>query len=88
MVTQLRGEPVLWAGRPDAGVLFGRGDLLLVPLTVLWGGFAVFWNVMVWRGHAPVFFRLWGIPFLLVGLYVTLGDFSSNGTGSDGLSTP
>ena len=66
---------MLWAGRPDSGVLFGRGDLLLVPFTVLWGGFAVFWNVMAWRGHAPVFFRLWGIPFLLAGLYVIVGRF-------------
>ncbi len=64
------------ASRPmAAGVLFGRGDLLLVPFTVLWGGFAVFWNVMAWRGHAPVFFRFWGIPFLLVGLYIIVGRF-------------
>jgi len=75
MLTQLRREPMLWAGRPDAGVLFGRGDRLLVPFTVLWGGFAVFWNVMAWRGHAPVFFRWWGIPFLLAGLYVIVGRF-------------
>jgi len=75
MLSQLRREPMLWAGRPDSGVLFGRGDLLLVPFTVLWGGFAVFWNVMAWRGHAPVFFRLWGIPFLLAGLYVIVGRF-------------
>jgi len=72
---QLRGEPLLWSGRPDPRVLFGRGDLLLVPFTVLWGSFAVFWNVMVWRTHAPIFLRLWGIPFLLVGLYVIIGRF-------------
>ena len=75
LLDQLRGEPLLWSGRPDSTVMFGRGDLLLVPFTLFWGAFAVFWNVGVWRSHAPIFFRLWGIPFLLVGLYVIVGRF-------------
>jgi hypothetical protein len=75
LLTQLRGEPLLWSGRPDPNVLFARTDLLLVPFTLLWGGIAIFWNVMAWRGHAPVFFRLWGIPFLLVGVYLIAGRF-------------
>lgn len=75
LLAQLRGEPLLWSGRPDPNVLFARNDLYLVPFTLLWGGFAIFWNVMVWRGHAPVFFRFWGIPFLLIGIYLIAGRF-------------
>jgi len=75
LLSQLRGEPLLWTGRPDPKVVFARTDLFLVPLTFLWGGFAVVWNVGVWREHAPVFFRLWGVPFLLRGGYLIAGRF-------------
>lgn len=70
-------ETVLWQGRPDQrayiwqnypGFIFGLFFL----------GFVVFWNAMVWF-HMPedgpgLLFRLWGIPFLLVGLYITFGQ--------------
>jgi hypothetical protein len=75
MLAHLRGEPPLWTGRPDARVWLGQADLLLVPMTVVWAGFAVFWNVMAWRGRAPVPFRLFGIPFLLIGAYLVVGRF-------------
>ena len=75
LLTQLRGEPLLWSGRPDPSVVFARTDLFLVPFTLLWGGFAIFWNVTIWRGHATVFLRFWGIPFLLIGVYLIAGRF-------------
>ncbi len=49
-----------------------------MPFTLFWAGFTVLWNVMVWRGHAPVFFRIWGIPFLLAGVYAVIGRFFLN----------
>lgn len=58
-----------------AGVIFRPIDKLLVPFSLVWGGFALFWNVGVWSADAPIPFRLFGLPFLAIGVYVTVGRF-------------
>lgn len=69
------GERVLWHGQPNDGFSFRPVELFLIPFSVLWGGFAVFWNVSVWSTDAPLFFKLFGLPFLIIGLYVIFGRF-------------
>jgi hypothetical protein len=77
----LSGERILWTGQPKQGAAFGPRDFLLIPFSLVWGGFAIIWNAMVWlapfdAGSDPGwFFRLWGIPFLLVGLYIMVGRY-------------
>ena len=75
----LKDEKILWAGQPDTKVLFALADFFLVPFSFLWGCFAIFWKATTLYaataspktdGAAFVWtFPIFGIPFVLVGLY-------------------
>src|SRR5215213_1278885 len=69
------GEQLLWSGQPKRGLHLRATDTFLIPFSLLWAGFAVFWESGVVRGGAPFFFILWGIPFVCVGVYITVGRF-------------
>jgi hypothetical protein len=69
------GEQLLWCGRPDPAVLFGPGDLTMIPFSILWLTFAIFWESGVIRSGAGPFFTIWGIPFLAIGSYAVVGRF-------------
>lgn len=76
------GERILWAGQPLPGLRFTSADIFLIPFSFAWLGFSIFWTVMAFRitdGNAPapvkILFPLFGVPFILVGLYLAVGRF-------------
>src|SRR5262249_44893360 len=76
-------EKILWAGQPNTRVIFHKEDLYLIPFSLFWGGFAIFWEAGVagyWgsgtrSGNPWAFGMVWGIPFVIIGQYLIWGRF-------------
>jgi len=68
-------EKLLWCDKPKGGILFRTSDVFVVPFSILWCGFAFFWEFGVSNSGAPFFMMIWGIPFMCVGLYFVFGRF-------------
>lgn len=70
----LPGERVIWSGRPATGLVFTPRDAFLIPFSVLWLGFAIYWilGVLDYGGGA---FILFGMAFVSLGLFFCVGRF-------------
>ncbi len=76
-------ETLVWTGRPKQGVILRRLDALLIPFTLVWASlsFFIFLGVLgaafvdgAFRAVA-LFPLLFLTPFLLAGVYITVGRF-------------
>jgi hypothetical protein len=58
-------EHILWAAVPSPWRIWWS-SAAIVPFALFWNGFVVFW---IWgAAHASVWFALFGLPFLVVGM--------------------
>jgi len=69
-------ERILWSGAPAQGLLLTSRDIFLIPFSLVWCGFVVFWLYSASQGRAPLFFHLWGAMFLCIGLFFAVGRFA------------
>jgi hypothetical protein len=69
------GEQLIWCGRPDPSVIFVPADIIAVPFTLVWLGIALAWEAGTQAIAAPPAFRLLGVPFVLIGVYLVAGRF-------------
>ena len=78
------GERLVWSGRPRGGIRFREADIFVIPFSLVWCGFAIFWEIMASRPVAAgrggpwnvaFAFPLFGVPFVLIGLYFVFGRF-------------
>jgi len=57
-------------------VVVRGSDAFAIPFSLLWAGFSVFWLVSAAQSGAPLPFVLFGVPFVLVGIYIVVGRFA------------
>lgn len=67
------GERLIWTGQPRKGIIFRPSDMFLIPFSMTWCGFSIFWVIMAAKGS--IFFAMFGIPFVLIGLVLVFGRF-------------
>lgn len=75
------GEKLLWAGKPKQGTMFRMDDVFKIPLSLLWTGMIIFWEVLALGiksdigGIISIILPVLGIPLVIFGLYMIFGRF-------------
>ena len=77
-----RGERLVWSGQPRRGIRLRAADLFIIPFSILWCGFFIFWEAEVLTmskfkaaGPIGIVFALFGLPFVVIGLHLVFGRF-------------
>ena len=68
-------EKLIWSGQPRKGIVFRTSDIYVIPFSLLWCGFAIFWFTTALKSGAPIMFAMFGIPFVVIGLIFVFGRF-------------
>ena len=71
----LKDEKVLWQGKPKSGIVLRTNDIWFIPFSILWASIAFYAEYSILRMEAPLFMLLFGLPFVVIGLHLTIGRF-------------
>lgn len=71
----MAGENPLWCGKPEDGFYLRGQDLAIIPFSLFWTGGSLFFVFVGAAAGAPLIFQLFGLPFVLIGLYLLVGRF-------------
>ncbi|KPF91317.1 hypothetical protein IP87_21080 [beta proteobacterium AAP121] len=69
------GEQVIWSGQPKQGLKLLAADAFGIPFSLFFAGFSVFWMHGAAQSGASLSFILFGLPFVLVGVYLVIARF-------------
>jgi hypothetical protein len=69
------GERILWSGQPYQGIVLRSADLFIIPFSLIWGGFALFFAYSTVAEGAPFIVVLIGAVVAALGVYVIIGRF-------------
>ena len=65
-------EQIIWSGK-EIRKLFSKGDITQLPFYIIWLGFACYWEITAIKQGAPFVMILFGIPFVLIGIFMLVG---------------
>ena len=68
-------EYILWKGHPEKGNIFTGREAVMLPFSIVWLSFAVYWEITALRSGSNWFMVLWGLPFVAIGVYLLIGRF-------------
>ena len=71
----LRGEKLLWSGRPSQGLQLSASDWFTVPFSLVWCAFVGTWLLPASRTRGSPVDLLFGVLFAAYGLYMLVGRF-------------
>lgn len=66
-------ENLLWTGKPKTGIIFNNYDYYMVPFSLFWCGFVIYWTYNAMQ--IEFIFGLFGVPFVVIGLIIVFGRF-------------
>ena len=71
-------EYVLWRGKPGKKNRFSSIDKVMFPFALFWTAFALLLEGSVIMSEAPLIYCVFGVPFVLIGIFLLYSSFFSN----------